>query len=141
MRKSWDEYFIDIAQIVATRSTCLVDPVGAVITRDNRILSTGYNGVPSGKSHCTDQGFCYEGVKICSKSDKPSKAIHAETNAIAYAARYGVSLDDAVIYITKKPCINCSKLILSSGIEQIVYLEQDKIIKIVSSTMYDSYFD
>ena len=141
MRKSWDEYFIDIAQVVATRSTCLADPVGAVITRDNRILSTGYNGVPSGENHCTDQSFCYEGVAVCSKSDKPSRAIHAEMNAIAYAARYGVSLDNAVIYITKKPCINCSKLILSSGIEQIVYLEGDKIIKIASNMMYGSYFN
>ena len=123
-RPNWHEYYVLIARVVATRSTCLSFPVGAVIVRDKQVLATGYNGPPSGETHCIDQGFCYEGVSDCASSQHlPSRAIHAEANAIASAARFGVCLNKAAIYITKQPCLSCLKLIIASGISSI-YCEQ-----------------
>jgi dCMP deaminase len=120
MRESWDSYFLKIAKQVASRSTCLATPIGAVIVKDNRILTTGYNGVPPGDRHCIEQGFCYQGVPACHQSEKPSRAIHAEANAISQAARNGVAIDGAVIYVTLQPCINCLKLCIASGLARIV---------------------
>lgn len=121
-RPHWDEYFLLVAKLVATRSTCLACPVGAVIVKNRQILATGYNGPPAGSPHCTDQGFCYENLSNCGESKVlPSRSIHAEANAIAYAAKHGVSVDGAVIYATKEPCLSCLKAIIAAGIRQVFY--------------------
>ena len=101
-RPSWDDYFIGIAELVASRSTCLTFHVGCVLVRDRQILVTGYNGPPSGTPHCIDQGFCYQDLSQCGKGlGPPSRAVHAEVNAIAQAAKRGVSIEGASAYVTK----------------------------------------
>jgi len=118
-RPDWDTYFIRIAKEVASRSTCPRASVGAVIVKDNRILSTGYNGAPAGEPHCVDVGCLME-------NDHCLRTIHAETNAIAFAAKYGISLDGATMYVTdalgRKPtpvCHKCSQLIKVAGIARV----------------------
>jgi dCMP deaminase len=121
-RPSWHEYFLMMAKLAASRSTCLVFPVGAVIVKDRQVLATGYNGSPSGSVHCTAQGFCYPGLESCdSPSGLPSRAVHAEANAIAQAAKHGISTQGASIYVTLEPCLSCLKLIISAGIQQVYY--------------------
>lgn len=121
-RPTWDEYFLMIAKLAATRSTCLAFPVGAVIVKDRQVLATGYNGSPSGSVHCTTQGFCYPGLSSCDASSSlPSRAVHAEANAIAQAARHGISTHGASIYVTLEPCLSCLKLIISAGIKAVFY--------------------
>lgn len=121
-RPTWDEYFMMMAKLAATRSTCLAFPVGAVIVKDNQVLATGYNGSPSGSTHCTAQGFCYPGLISCDASKTiPSRAVHAEANAIAQAAKHGTSTRGAIIYVTLEPCISCLKLIISAGIKEVFY--------------------
>ncbi|MDJ0731555.1 MAG: dCMP deaminase family protein [Crocosphaera sp.] len=121
-RPTWDEYFIMMAKLAATRSTCLAFPVGAVIVKDRQVLATGYNGSPSGSAHCTAQGFCYPGLSSCDASSSlPSRAVHAEANAIAQAAKHGISTDGASIYVTLEPCVSCLKLIISAGIKEVFY--------------------
>ena len=122
LRPSWDEYFMMMAKLVATRSTCLVFPVGAVIVKDRQIVATGYNGSPSGSIHCTTQGFCYPGLSSCDASAVlPSRSVHAEANAIAQAAKHGICCEKASIYVTLEPCISCLKLIISTGIKEVFY--------------------
>lgn len=83
-RPSWNEYFLMMAKLAATRSTCLAFPMGAVIVKDRQLLATGYNGSPSGSAHCTAQGYCYPDLETCAASSTlPSRAVHAEANAIA----------------------------------------------------------
>ncbi|MGK7944141.1 MAG: cytidine/deoxycytidylate deaminase family protein [Microcystaceae cyanobacterium] len=121
-RPSWDEYFLMIAKLAATRSTCLAFPVGAVIVKERQVLATGYNGSPSGTTHCTSQGFCYPGLDSCDQSSHlPSRAVHAEANAIAQAAKHGISTQGAAIYVTLEPCLSCLKLIISAGIREVFY--------------------
>lgn len=121
-RPSWDEYFLMMAKLAATRSTCLAFPVGAVIVKDRQVLATGYNGPPSGSPHCIAQGFCYPGLSSCDASKSlPSRAVHAEANAIAQAAKHGISTEGAHIYVTLEPCLSCLKLLISAGIRQVFY--------------------
>ncbi|MBL1211261.1 dCMP deaminase family protein [Geminocystis sp. GBBB08] len=121
-RPTWDEYFMLMAKLASTRSTCLAFPVGAVIVNHRQVLATGYNGSPSGSIHCTAQGFCYEGLSSCDASKiLPSRAVHAEANAIAQAARHGIATNGATIYVTLEPCISCLKLIISAGIKEVFY--------------------
>ncbi|MDX2099307.1 MAG: dCMP deaminase family protein [Leptolyngbyaceae cyanobacterium bins.59] len=121
-RPSWDEYFLMLAKLAATRSTCLAFPVGAVIVKNKQVVATGYNGPPSRSAHCTAQGYCYPELSSCDASkSKPSRAVHAEANAIAQAAKYGVATDGAKIYVTLEPCLSCLKLIISAGIDEVVY--------------------
>lgn len=121
-RPTWDEYFLMLAKLAATRSTCLAFPVGAVIVKNKQILATGYNGPPSGSAHCTAQGYCYPGLPSCDASKTmPSRAVHAEANAIAQAAKHGISTDGASIYVTLEPCLSCLKLIISAGIREVFY--------------------
>jgi dCMP deaminase len=121
-RPTWDEYFMMMAKLAATRSTCLAFPVGAVIVKDRQVLATGYNGSPSGSIHCTAQGFCYQGLSSCDASKTlPSRAVHAEANAIAQAAKHGISTQGGIIYVTLEPCISCLKLIISAGIKEVFY--------------------
>jgi dCMP deaminase len=124
-RPSWDEYFLMLAKLTATRSTCLAFPVGAVIVHDRQVVATGYNGPPSGAVHCTSQGFCYDGLATCvASSELPSRAVHAEANAIAQAARHGISTKGGTIYVTLEPCISCLKLIISAGIREVFYEQE-----------------
>ena len=123
MRASWDEYFMQIAEIVKTRSTCLRRQVGALIVKDNRIITTGYNGAPEGIKHCSDIGSCYRSeLKIPSgERHELCRALHAEQNAIIQAAKIGVSTQGATMYVTLQPCVICAKMAINAGIKKIVY--------------------
>lgn len=123
MRVSWDEYFMQIAEIVKTRSTCLRRQVGAVIVKDHRIITTGYNGAPSGLKHCTEIGGCErQRLNIPSgQRHELCRALHAEQNAIIQAAKIGVSTEGATIYITLQPCVICAKMLVNAGITRIVH--------------------
>jgi dCMP deaminase len=114
MRPGWDEYFMQIAHTVATRATCPRASVGAVLVREHRILTTGYNGAPRGVTHCTEAGCIMSG-------DHCVRATHAEANAIVQGALHGVGLQNATAYCTHQPCVHCSKLLISAGITKIVY--------------------
>ncbi|MDO9391046.1 MAG: dCMP deaminase family protein [bacterium] len=122
MRPSWDRYFMEIAVLVSSRTTCLRRQVGAVIVKDKRLLSTGYNGAPVGLKHCAELGCLRQklGVKSGEKHEL-CRAIHAEQNAIIQAATFGVPLLGASIYITHFPCVLCSKMIINAGIKRIIY--------------------
>jgi len=123
-RPSWDRYFMDIAAMAATRSTCLRRQVGAVIARDKRILATGYNGAPAGLRHCSEIGCIREKLHVASgQRHELCRAIHAEQNAIIQASSSGVSLKDAVMYTTHHPCVLCSKIIINAGIRRVVYAQ------------------
>lgn len=122
MRPSWDEYFVGIARLVATRSTCLRRQVGAVIVRDRRILTTGYNGPPRGVQHCDVVGCLRQQLGVPSgQRQEICRALHAEQNAIIQAALHGVSTQGAMIYVTHQPCFTCAKMIINAGIERVVY--------------------
>ena len=121
MRPSWDEYFMDIARQVATRSTCLRRHVGSLIVRDKRILSTGYNGAPRGMEHCDVVGCLRDKLHIPSgERQEICRGLHAEQNAIIQAALHGVSVQGGTIYVTHQPCITCAKMIINSGIGRVV---------------------
>lgn len=120
-RPSWDEYFLDIAQLVAKRSTCLRRSVGAVVVKDKRILTTGYNGAPSGLSHCAETGCLRQQMGIPSgQRHELCRALHAEMNALLQAAHYGISVHGGVMYCTNQPCIICAKMIVNAGITRVV---------------------
>lgn len=123
MRKSWNSYFMEIAEIVKTRSTCIRRQVGAVIVKDNRIITTGYNGAPSGLRHCIDNRGCErERLNVPSgQRHELCRALHAEQNAIIQAAKIGVSTEGTTIYITTQPCVICAKMIINAGIKKVVY--------------------
>ncbi|NLJ86877.1 MAG: cytidine deaminase [Firmicutes bacterium] len=121
-RPSWDEYFMEIAHLVAKRSTCLRRQVGAVLVRNKHILSTGYNGAPSGVPHCLDVGCLREKLGIPSgQQQEVCRGIHAEQNAIIQAALHGVSTEGAALYCTNQPCTLCAKMLINAGIKRIVY--------------------
>ena len=124
-RPTWDEYFMQMAELTAKRSTCLRRQVGAVIVKDKHIVATGYNGAPRGIAHCDEKGGC-----LRQKMGVPSgqrhelcRALHAEQNAIIQAATLGQSIEDATIYVTNQPCVICAKMIINAGIKRIVVKE------------------
>jgi dCMP deaminase len=120
-RPSWDEYFLEVAGLVAKRSTCLRRHVGAVAVLDKRILATGYNGAPSGLKHCIDIGCLREKLKIPSgQRQELCRALHAEQNALIQASLYGVSLKGSTLYATNQPCVICAKMLINAGIKEIV---------------------
>ncbi len=121
-RPDWDEYFVDIAHVVSSRGNCCRRKVAAVIVRDRRIISTGYNGTPRGIENCCDGG--------CARcaSDAPSGGnlgecicAHAEENAIVQAAYHGISVKDGTLYCTLSPCLMCTKMIINAGIKEVVF--------------------
>jgi dCMP deaminase len=121
-RPSWEAYFMDIAFLVARRSTCLRRAVGAIVVKDKRILSTGYNGAPAGIKHCLDTGCLREKLNIESgKNHELCRGIHAEQNAIIQAAYHGVSIKGASLFCTNLPCSICAKMIINAGINRICY--------------------
>jgi dCMP deaminase len=114
---------MDIASLVATRSTCLRRQVGAVIVKDKHILTTGYNGAPTGLPHCLDIGCMRDDLHIPSGTQHElCRAVHAEQNAICQAAQHGISLLDSTLYCTHQPCSICAKLIVNVGIKKIFYI-------------------
>ena len=126
-KSMWDKRFVDMAKFVGTWSSCYKTnrQVGAVVVRDKRILTTGYNGAPSGIMSCKERGECLRnklGIESGTRQEV-CYAIHAEQNAIVQAAKTGVSLEGATIYITHQPCSMCARMIINSGIKRIVYVE------------------
>jgi dCMP deaminase len=128
-RISWHSYFMKIAQIVSERSTCNRAKIGAVIVKDRNIIATGYNGAPAGLPHCLEVG-CLIYVNRNPDGEEEEncfRTIHAEINAIAQAAKHGISIADSDIYITASPCIHCLKVLINVGIKNIYYLKPYKI--------------
>ena len=121
-RPGWDDYFMEIARVVAKRSNCSRRQVAAVIVKENHLLSTGYNGTPRGVKNCFDGGCprC-AGHAPSGSSLEECLCVHAEQNAICQAARYGIDVSGATIYITLSPCLTCAKLIINAGIKEVVY--------------------
>jgi len=121
-RPSWETYFMDITFLVAKRSTCLRRAVGALIIKDKRILSTGYNGAPTGIKHCVETGCLRENLNVPSgEKHELCRGIHAEQNAIIQAAYHGVSIKGATLFCTNQPCSICAKMIINAGINRICY--------------------
>ena len=113
-----------MAQLASTRSTCIRRHVGAVLVKEKKILATGYNGVPSGISHCADVGCLRDEEQIPSgQRHELCRGLHAEQNAILQAAYHGVSIQGSVLFCTNFPCVICSKMLINAGIRQIFYLE------------------
>lgn len=123
MRESIHEYFMRLAIVAATRSTCLRHKVGCVIVKEKHVVSTGYNGAPPNIQHCTDIGICIRNERNIPSGEQPQVcwASHAEMNAVAQAAKYGTSIQHSSIYVTHTPCITCLKTLITSGIEQVFY--------------------
>ena len=135
-RLSLDDYFMGIARVVAKRSTCLHRQVGAVIVKGKQIVSTGYNGAPSGHPHCLDIGCARQGVPSGQRSEL-CRGAHAEQNAINFAARYGIGIEGASLYTTHYPCSWCAKSLINSGIVRVIYDENypDPLAKEMLSTI------
>ena len=120
-RPTWDEYFMKITFLVAERSTCMRRKVGAVIVKDKKIVSTGYNGAPKGLKHCLEIGCLREEMGIPSgERHELCRGAHAEQNAIIQAAGSGTNMDSATMYCTDSPCSTCTKMIINSGIRRLV---------------------
>lgn len=118
MRITREEAFSEIVKTIARRSTCPRRSVGAILVRGGRILSTGYNGAPSGLPHCTDAGC------ILGPDGGCIRVVHAEVNAIAFAAREGIRTEGSTLRTTVSPCLSCAKLIINAGISEVVSLER-----------------
>lgn len=121
-RPSWDEYFMDIVDLVSKRSTCLRRQVGSLIVKDKRILTTGYNGAPQGTKHCLELGCLRDQLGIPSgQRHELCRATHAEQNAIVQAAYSGTSVKGGTMYVTHQPCVLCAKLAINAGIVKIIF--------------------
>ena len=122
MRPSWDEYFMEIAEIVKKRSTCTRRQVGAIVVNERQILTTGYNGSPKNLEHCDKTGCKRQELNIPSgERHELCRALHAEQNAIIQAAYNGVSIKGSTLYVTTKPCVLCAKMCINAGISRIIY--------------------
>ncbi|AOQ23077.1 tRNA-specific adenosine deaminase [Moorella thermoacetica] len=124
-RISWDDLFMEMARLMARRSTCLRRQVGAVLVKDNRAVASGYNGPPSGMAHCADLGGCLReklGVPSGERQEL-CRALHAEQNAILQLAITGLSGTGATLYVTHYPCFTCAKMLAQLGVRRIVYAE------------------
>jgi dCMP deaminase len=122
-RSSWDEYFMQITFDASLRSTCLRRRVGAIIVRDKQILTTGYNGAPSGITHCHENGGCLREQRQVPSGEKEElcRALHAEQNAIIQAAKHGINIDKGTLYSTTYPCTTCAKMLINVGIVRVFY--------------------
>lgn len=122
MRPSYDEYFMEIARVVSTRSTCLRRKVGAIIVKDKHILATGYNGAPKGFKHCSETGCIREKLGVeRGERHELCRGLHAEQNAIIQAAVFGISIKNGIMYTTHFPCSVCAKMLVNAGIKEIIY--------------------
>jgi dCMP deaminase len=124
MRISSEDMYIEILKVIAKRSTCLKRQVSAIIVKDGRIISMGYNGSPHGSENCCDEHKCLREDSISGENLHSCYAIHAEINAISFAAKYGISCEESIIYTSTQPCINCTKAIISAGIKKVIYIEK-----------------
>jgi dCMP deaminase len=125
VRPGWDEYFMSIARVVATRSNCMKRKVAAIIVKDRRVISTGYNGTPRGARNCNEGGCprC-NGMAASGTALDECLCSHGEENAITQAAYHGISLKGSTLYTTFAPCLQCTKLIINSGIAEVVYSKE-----------------
>lgn len=119
-RPSMDEVLMNVAWQMSRRSTCAMMNVGALFARDGRVLSTGYNGAPTGMAHCW-----HDPLEVARRADDPERhtctvAVHAEANAVAFAAKHGVDLDDAELFTTLAPCLVCAQLVINCGVSRVV---------------------
>ena len=123
-RPSWERYFMSIAQQVATRSTCLRRQVGCIMVLERRIVSTGYNGAPSGLPHCEEVGCIRESQRVASgERHELCRGLHAEQNAVIQAAMHGTAVRDSTVFCTHKPCILCTKMLINAGVRRVFYRE------------------
>ncbi len=121
-RPDWDQYFMDITRVVASRSTCVRRSVGALIVKDRRILASGYNGAPAGLRHCLETGCLREQKGVpAGERHELCRGLHAEQNALIQAAVYGIAIRGAVYYVTHQPCVLCAKLMINAGIRKVVF--------------------
>lgn len=121
-RPAWDDYFMELTEVVAKRSTCLRRKVGAIIVKEKRVLTTGYNGAPADLPHCSEVGCIREKKEVPSgQRHELCRGLHAEQNAIIQAALHGTSIEGAKLYCTHQPCILCSKMIINAGIDRIIF--------------------
>lgn len=121
-RPSYDEYFMEMAHVIAKRSTCLRRNVGAILVKDKHILSTGYNGAPKGLQHCSEVGCLREKLNVPhGQRHEICRGLHAEQNAIIQASVFGVSIKDSVLYCTNTPCVVCAKMLINAGVKKIIY--------------------
>ena len=121
-RPTWDEYFLEMARVIASRSTCLRRRVGALLVRDKRILATGYNGAPTNLPHCAEVGCLREELGIPSgERQEICRGLHAEQNAIIQGALHGVGVRGSVLYCTTQPCVICAKMLINAGVQRVVY--------------------
>lgn len=123
MENKWDERFMGLCSTVASWSSCISRNIGAIAVRDKHILTTGYNGAPCNTVTCRERGYCIRrqnGIASGTRTED-CYAVHAEQNAVAQAARLGLSLDGATLYCTHQPCTTCSKLLINAGVKRVVY--------------------
>ncbi|MBU0497381.1 MAG: dCMP deaminase family protein [Candidatus Thermoplasmatota archaeon] len=121
-RPSYDAYFMEMAHVVAKRSTCQRRKVGAILVKNKHILSTGYNGAPKGMRHCDDVGCLRSNQGIPSgERHELCRGLHAEQNAIIQAAVFGISIEGSTIYCTDTPCVVCVKMLINAGVKEIIY--------------------
>ncbi|MDD2485531.1 MAG: cytidine/deoxycytidylate deaminase family protein [bacterium] len=121
-RPDWDRYFMEIAGVVARRATCIRRRVGAILVKDRRILTTGYNGAPSGLRHCREAGCLRERLGVPSgERAELCRGLHAEQNAIIQAALHGVPIEGSALYCTNQPCTMCAKMLVNAGVRRIVF--------------------
>ena len=122
VRPSYDEYFMEMANVVSKRSTCLRRKVGAILVKDKHILSTGYNGAPKGIKHCSEIGCLRKQLNVPSgERHELCRGLHAEQNSIIQAAVFGISIKNSILYCTNTPCIVCVKMLINAGVNEIVY--------------------
>ncbi len=122
-RPDWDTYFLEMARVAASRSTCIRRQVGAVLVKGHRLLASGYNGAPTGLKHCVETG-CIRAEKKISSGERHElcRGLHAEQNAILQAALHGVSIEGATLYCTTHPCVVCAKMLINTRTTRIVIL-------------------
>ncbi len=122
-KNKWDKRFMNLTHDIASWSTCVRRHVGALIARDKRIIATGYNGAPAGVTSCLERGECLrDKLGIASGTrHEVCYATHAEQNALVQAAKLGISVDGATMYVTHRPCLICTKLLINAGIKRVVY--------------------
>ncbi len=121
-RPSWEEYFMGLTELVASRSTCIRRKVGAILVKDKRILTSGYNGAPSKVPHCSETGCLRDKLNVPSgEKHELCRGVHAEQNAIIQAANHGICVKDSQLYCTNQPCSICAKMIINAGIKTIYF--------------------
>jgi len=121
-RPDWDEYFMEMAELAATRATCLRRKVGAVLVKNKKVLATGYNGAPMDIEHCETAGCLREEMNVPSgERHEICRGVHAEQNLVAQAAIHGVKTEDSTVYCTHQPCIICTKILINAGVNKIYF--------------------